>query len=170
MSVKLNYMGGIPDFKKNGIASLDCGKDDLTIKLGFKKTKIPYGSIGGISMKTEEQISKDVTLTRLLLVGIFAFGLKKKRKEMSYGLVVEYIYGSISTSAIFTGDSVNKAYSELMKKHQKYQKSIPPVTVSEERGASPSGADELIKYKELLDTKVITQSEFDKKKKQILGA
>ena len=32
-----------------------------------------------------------------------------------------------------------------------------------------SGADELKKYKELLDNGVITQEEFDAKKKQILG-
>ena len=35
--------------------------------------------------------------------------------------------------------------------------------------ARPSGADELRKYKELLDAGIITQEEFEKKKKQILG-
>lgn len=34
---------------------------------------------------------------------------------------------------------------------------------------SPSGADELIKYKELLDKGVITQEEFEAKKQQILN-
>ena len=33
----------------------------------------------------------------------------------------------------------------------------------------PSGADELIKYKQLLDSGIITQEEFDAKKKQLLG-
>ena len=32
-----------------------------------------------------------------------------------------------------------------------------------------SGADEILKYKELLDKGIITQAEFDAKKKQILG-
>lgn len=32
-----------------------------------------------------------------------------------------------------------------------------------------SGADEIKKYKELLDMGIITQEEFDKKKQQILG-
>ena len=35
--------------------------------------------------------------------------------------------------------------------------------------ASPSSADELKKYKELLDSGIITQEEFDAKKKQLLG-
>lgn len=34
---------------------------------------------------------------------------------------------------------------------------------------SPSGADEIKKYKDLLDNGIITQQEFDAKKKQILG-
>ena len=35
--------------------------------------------------------------------------------------------------------------------------------------AAPSSADELKKYKELLDNGVLTQEEFDAKKKQLLG-
>ncbi|WP_218976437.1 SHOCT domain-containing protein [Bacillus cereus] len=35
--------------------------------------------------------------------------------------------------------------------------------------ASVSGADEILKYKELLDQGVITEEEFQAKKKQLLG-
>ena len=35
--------------------------------------------------------------------------------------------------------------------------------------AAASNADELKKYKDLLDSGVITQEEFDEKKKQLLG-
>jgi predicted Zn-dependent peptidase len=34
---------------------------------------------------------------------------------------------------------------------------------------TPSSADELRKFKELLDSGIITQEEFDTKKKQLLG-
>jgi hypothetical protein len=37
------------------------------------------------------------------------------------------------------------------------------------QSAAASGADELLKFKQLLDAGVITQDEFDAKKKQILG-
>ena len=36
-------------------------------------------------------------------------------------------------------------------------------------GNTTSNADELKKYKDLLDSGVITQEEFDEKKKQLLG-
>ncbi len=38
----------------------------------------------------------------------------------------------------------------------------------EEKSISSSVADELIKYKTLLDNNIITQEEFDKKKKELL--
>lgn len=35
--------------------------------------------------------------------------------------------------------------------------------------AQPSAADEIIKFKQLLDAGILTQEEFDAKKKQLLG-
>ena len=35
--------------------------------------------------------------------------------------------------------------------------------------SAPSAADELKKFKDLLDSGIITQEEFDEKKKQLLG-
>ena len=46
---------------------------------------------------------------------------------------------------------------------------IPGVSGTVDEGSHQSNADELKKYKELLDSGVITQEEFDAKKKQILG-
>lgn len=56
------------------------------------------------------------------------------------------------------------AINELLQQRQQMQFSQKNETV-----ASVSQADELKKYKELLDTGIISQEEFDSKKKQILG-
>ena len=48
---------------------------------------------------------------------------------------------------------------------QEKEKTTQPEKVS----ASTSVADELKNYKELLDSGIITQEEFDKKKKELLG-
>ena len=55
---------------------------------------------------------------------------------------------------------VYKAISELLMNRQNNTKVNPEIN---------NGADELKKYKELLDMGVITQEEFDTKKKQLLG-
>ena len=56
---------------------------------------------------------------------------------------------------------IHVAISELLKKQQKTEDRTVEV--------KSSNADELKKYKELLDDGVITQDEFDAKKKQLLG-
>ncbi|MBQ2940785.1 MAG: SHOCT domain-containing protein [Clostridia bacterium] len=52
-----------------------------------------------------------------------------------------------------------------MQRQEDAKKQIVSSPVAE----STSNADELKKYKELLDSGVITQEEFDAKKKQLLG-
>lgn len=57
--------------------------------------------------------------------------------------------------------------TRLLKKVKKANKEIPsPLTTIVQ---NTSDADELKKYKDLLDNGVITQEEFDAKKKQLLG-
>ena len=43
------------------------------------------------------------------------------------------------------------------------------VTIIQLTSSAASSADEIMKFKELLDSGVITQEEFDAKKKEILG-
>lgn len=62
-------------------------------------------------------------------------------------------------------DSIHAAINDLLVKRQPKQAAATPVV----QQAAQSAADELKKYKELLDSGVITQEEFDAKKKQLLG-
>ena len=67
--------------------------------------------------------------------------------------------GSVRFSGITNRDAVYDAVNQLLFSRQK-EKDVPfPV----------HEADSLMKYKELLDSGVITQEEFDAKKKQLLG-
>lgn len=49
------------------------------------------------------------------------------------------------------------------------EKALHTAKAEKENKNAPSSADEIKKYKELLDNGVITQEEFDAKKKQLLG-
>lgn len=69
----------------------------------------------------------------------------------------------------------NKYLAEMEKARDYIQNKINEsrapqnVVVQAAPAAAVSGADEIIKYKQLLDAGVITQEEFEAKKKQILG-
>lgn len=124
-------------------------------------------------MKTDEQISKDVTLTRLLALGVFAFGTKKKTTMVTNHLVIEYNCGGLETAAIFKGDAAPEVNSDILKRRTKYLKKNPVLTPVENAAPAASSATvdaagEIAKFKELLDSGAITQDEFEAKKKQLL--
>ena len=73
--------------------------------------------------------------------------------------------GNLTFWCIENLDEFHSAMSKLLIARQNEVKK--PVEIKQE--VSQSNADELKKYKDLLDTGVITQEEFDAKKKQLLG-
>ena len=74
--------------------------------------------------------------------------------------------GRISFSAIKNRNEIHEVVSQLLVDRQK--QTTPPAP-SNTPASSMSNADELKKFKELLDAGIITQEEFDAKKKQLLG-
>lgn len=75
--------------------------------------------------------------------------------------------GKITFWGISNRDEVHKAISGLLQSRQSGNKQ--EATVTHVTQQAQSSADELMKYKELLDNGIITQEEFDAKKKQLLG-
>ena len=171
----LTYLGGIPQIKKSCDVKVHAFINEVQIdaKGGLFGTtvKIPYTDIYDVQLQTEEQVSKDVTLTRLLLIGVFAFGAKKKTKTVNYCLVIDYEKDGIRTKGVFSGESCNKIYGEIttwrQKALQKQGTQTEPTAPATNQPADP--AAEIAKYKSLLDSGAITPDEYEAKKKQLLG-
>jgi len=164
-----NYCGGIPQLPKADVVQLAVISDELVVISAFKKdVKIPVSSIKNVVIKTDEQISNDVTLTRLLALGVLAFGLKKKNKNTVNYLIVDYTDSGIDCTAIFSGDKVPKIYSQLFAARQKYLAANPP-----EPAPSAMPADdvysEIEKLHGLMEKGIITADEFTSKKQQLLN-
>lgn len=75
--------------------------------------------------------------------------------------------GAIKFVMIKNRNEIHDAVSKLLIERQTKEAPAAPTTIKQE--VSASNADELKKYKELLDMGAITQEEFDAKKKQLLG-
>lgn len=82
------------------------------------------------------------------------------------GIDVTTASGAIKFKFIKNRDDIHSAISKLLVERQGKEK---PDTTTIKQEIPLSNADELKKYKNLLDSGVITQEEFDAKKKQILG-
>ncbi|MBP1581139.1 MAG: SHOCT domain-containing protein, partial [Oscillospiraceae bacterium] len=78
------------------------------------------------------------------------------------GLAVTTPSGAIKFVMIQNRNEVHDAIRQLLIARQ----NAPAIV---EQSTSPSTADELKKFKELFDLGIITQEEFDAKKKQLLG-
>lgn len=87
--------------------------------------------------------------------------------SFGHGIAVATSSGSIRFKAITNNAEVHAAISKLLMERQEKAPAAseqkPTVAVTQ------SNADELKKFKDLLDSGVITQEEFDAKKKQLLG-
>ena len=97
----------------------------------------------------------DLPLDSVSAIGMSAF----------QGIAIGTSSGKIKFVGISNRDEIHNAISNLLVERQE-KKTVEqkPATVIQQ-----SDADELGKYKKLLDDGVITQEEFDAKKKQILG-
>ena len=85
------------------------------------------------------------------------------------GLAVATSSGKIKFLGISNRDSIYEEIKRILADRQsKETKTVSPATVTNIM-QEQSSADELKKFKDLLDSGIITQEEFDAKKKQLLG-
>lgn len=81
------------------------------------------------------------------------------------GIAITTTSGAIKFALIKNRDEIHSAVSKLLMERQ----GKPTATTTIKQEIPQSNAEELRKYKELLDMGVISQEEFDAKKKQLLG-
>ncbi len=120
----------------------------------------------------------EITVTDKRVYGITTFG---KRVDLPFdsisavgisafkGIAIGTSSGRIVFKGIGNRDEIHNAISNLLIERQKKANVVaaPITTIKQE--IPQSNADELKKYKELLESGIITQEEFDKKKKELLG-
>lgn len=116
-----------------------------------------------------------ITVTDKRIYGSVAFGKRVDLPidsisavgiSMFQGIAIGTSSGRIVFSMIKNRDEIHTVISNLLIQRQNQsQKTITTIT----QEIPLSNADEIKKYKDLLDSGVITQEEFDAKKKQLLG-
>lgn len=117
---KVDYVGGHPTQPQ--------GKEDIKamvipqgIVLNNIDDVILFEEIKKVSFKSESEIQKDVTLTRMIAFGLYALALQKKRKVVTNYLILECEKGGLTYSIAFGGDNskVSSMYSEVFKRKAK---------------------------------------------------
>ena len=113
--------------------------------------------------------------TTALILSVLLGGLGIDRFYLGYiGLGVLKLVTAGGLGILYIIDIVNIATKKLQPDdglgyEEDYQKSVLYGQLNLNQPSNMSSADEIIKYKELLDMGAITVEEFTKKKKEILG-
>ena len=129
--------------------------------------------VGAIFYNVSSKI--ELTVTNKRVYGITAFG---KRVDLPLdmisaigtswfkGVAVTTASGAIKFRFIKNRDEIHREISKLLVERQNKP---APVAAIKQDAPPQSNAEEIKKFKELLDSGIITQEEFDAKKKQLLG-
>ena len=176
----LNAYDKIPNFGKYiiGLPNVDFQHSDVTVgitddellfvsNIGKLFGNIQISSIRNIYIDRKTNIGHRLTATRILTLGIFSLAAPKQTKEEEYCLVIEWEDDSnIVQNTIFEFSGVgcssvaNNAFNRLCKY-------VKPKPVSNQPD-SFSSADEILKFSKLKDEGIISEDEFEKKKKELL--
>lgn len=110
----LIHLNGHPYLQPNDIVSVHIRGKNNTIYFenqnintktyknnDFVGNEIPISQLTKYEVKTETEIRRDVTLTRLVTLGIFAFGVKKKTETNTQYLILTYIDSGVEITCIF---------------------------------------------------------------------
>lgn len=164
--VACKYLGGYEaQSKSDGILTFYENQMEYKSIFGGSFT-LDKSLVSEISVEGKNEVSSRVTVTRLLTIGIFAFAAKKKTtdKEAYITIVLtdgrEIVMQVSNTAPMQLKPKLSNVYATYNKGKSQTQ---PAVQVQS------SGADELEKLAALKEKGIITQAEFNAKKKQLLG-
>jgi hypothetical protein len=166
--VNVDFIGGV-DFPQTKGGSLVFNEKLIRYEKVKHLFSINLSEITDISIEGRQEISRRVTLTRLLTTGIFAFALTKKSKEKEAFIVITLDNGAelgFHTNRYSDMELKNKLFPLItfVKRSAASHQQVSPVSSSDDQSLAT-----LEKLGELKDKGVITEAEFTAKKKQLLG-
>ncbi len=89
--INAKFLGGYDDRKK-ALGNLSFFNESVDFKVAFSAKasfSIAFSSITNVVVEGKDQVSRRVTVTRLITIGIFAFALQKKREEKDAYITLE---------------------------------------------------------------------------------
>lgn len=170
----ITYIGGHPNVTKDGFVNFEVFDNHIEFEVGLimkEKGEIEFKNIQSVHFETASEFKSRITLTRIALLGPVGLFLRKHRAQKLYYLTIDC--GDYST--IFSDEDsreIKKVYQKIYfnwddykKRHKNETDKMKP---NNENLEYHNNYDELIQLKNLLDQGIITQDDYDKKKKEIL--
>lgn len=166
--VSINYFGMHPSIPKECKVTFRMTEESICVDTLFKGTfEIKYNQINSCNMQLEEEVIQRFTATRIALFGPFALAMKKKKVNKTKYIVIE------CDDFVVTLDGDSKYSEDILQginyHLRNYRENNPTQDSIQISVMTNDPYSEIKKAKELLDMGIITQEEFDIKKKQLLN-
>ena len=172
-SLLAKYEVGLEHLNLSGSYNLSSVQAGLQLKRTFGKDVIiiPWTELIEVEAGSEADLRSRVTVSRLLLTGIFAFGLKKERKKGFFiSIATPSSLGLFEVNTSGNNNRANEKKARVFAAACNARiRSANPAGIAKAEASSSTNYDEIEKLGELLNKGLLTQKEFDAKKKQILG-
>lgn len=167
----VKYAGGHRELSKACDGNLVITESGLFFRPGLTQIlHIPIENIVNVEHVDDTQISKDVTLTRLLLVGIFAFGLKKKRKEEHHFIVISHIDLGMDCKLIFEHKKAPQCIAAIMQAKQLGDLNLnKPAAITSDDNEIVDIPEQIRKLSALKEDGILSEEEFQNKKLELLA-
>ena len=171
--IEVKYLSGFDSYTLSGAYTIWAKPEGLELDKTFGKEKmlIAWNELTQVEAGSEADLRNRVTASRLLLTGVFAFGFKKERKKSFYiSVVTNSSHGLFELNTALRDNRENEKRAKVFSAtcNEKIMSSSPKKN-KKSIEVEQSFYEEIEKLGELLEKKLITKSEFEKKKKQILG-
>jgi hypothetical protein len=155
--------------KRSKSMVLTLTSDGFALRTFKPSTSHTWDEVKSIEIEGPETVQKRITATRLLTIGVFALNSKARK---TVGEVFVFI-------SLRNGETLILKFSKTFEPQVKaifapYMSKVGPgaITTPEAQNAEPAKdpVDQIRKLGELLNEGLITQDEFAKMKKEILGS
>ncbi len=128
--ILVEYLGGSPRITEMSSGYIKPRENVLafTCQDGGKSVYTKWNAIKSVEVKTHEQITNDVTLGRVLALGVFALAAKKQNVHTKQYLVIHCEEEGVNYDMLFTGEGIGTLASRINKALIDYRKANVSIT------------------------------------------
>ena len=164
----VNYLGGHPSYN-NMNCTIKLFKE-LIVLLDYSTdsyAEIHYKDIFDVELVSKEHITQSPTLGKFLIFGVASLAMQEQKVQKNNFIIISFSDSGINTKVIFKTLEASQIYSLINKCRIEYNKEHG---VSDYKTNNSTDALEQIKkLSELRDEGILTEDEFQEKKRELLS-
>jgi hypothetical protein len=171
VTYRCDYIGGHeahPDGMKD--VTLRFSDEGVSVMGSFARlmVDVPWGDVRNLAVEGRDEIHRRITATRIVLTGVFALALRKKKRDKEAYVTVSTAHGDVI--CFIEKSSPHEVTAKLGPYLARVRRSQAAATPAPAQAASTDLATQLRDLAKLRDEGILSPEEFEQAKSQLLAA